>query len=167
MPCRRLLQRRGPSICRRSGRSPRPDAPLHRAHRPPTAHKKKQGHRKARFSSLFASQTTRAPTRSRLRSEVRSLYSRRCWPCGALGWRQLTQATPRAIASYPRCRQNESAAGRCAPGRTRAVARLVGCQRLILDLVRFSNLEHSLLDRTQSRLFLEFLVRKIFNGIPR
>ena len=38
--------------------------------------------------------------------------------------------------------QNESAAGRGAPGRTRAVARLIGCQRLFLDPVRYSNLEH-------------------------
>ena len=67
----------------------------------PTAPQKIQGCRKPSFSSLFASQTTRAPTRWRLRSEVRSLYPGRCWPRGALGRRQPTHDIPRAIASYP------------------------------------------------------------------
>ena len=38
--------------------------------------------------------------------------------------------------------QNESVVGRGDPGRKRSVARLVGCQRVFLDLVRYSNLEH-------------------------
>ena len=58
-----------------------------------------RGRRKPSFSSLFASQTTRAPPRSRLLSELRSLYPSRCGPRGASGLRQPTQKTPRGIAS--------------------------------------------------------------------
>ena len=55
-----------------------------------------------------------------------------------LGRRKPTQEISRAIASYPsRCRLNESAAGRGAPGRTRAVARLAGSQRVFHDPVRY------------------------------
>ena len=42
-----------------------------------------------------------------------------------------------------RCLQNESAAGRGAPGKAHAVARPVGSQRVFVDLVRHSNLEHN------------------------
>ena len=49
--------------------------------------KKNRGHHKPVFPSLFAAQTTRAPTRSRLRSEVRSLYPRRRCPRGTPGQR--------------------------------------------------------------------------------
>ena len=47
----------------RSGCSARPDGPYVAQSRPPTAPQRYQGHRKPSFSSLFASQTTRAPTR--------------------------------------------------------------------------------------------------------
>ena len=56
-----------------------------------------------------------------------------------MGRRQPFQDIPRAVAS---CWQNESAAGRGAPGRKRSVSRLVGCQQVFLDLMRYSNLEH-------------------------
>ena len=46
----------------RSGRSARPDGPYHRVDRPRHL-KETQGRRKPSFSSLVASQTTRAPTR--------------------------------------------------------------------------------------------------------
>ena len=84
----------------RSGRNPRPDGREDSVDRPRRL-KKNQGHRKPSFSSLFASRTTRPPTRWRPRSEVRSLYPRRYWPRGALEWRQPTQEIPRAIVSYP------------------------------------------------------------------
>ena len=132
MPCRRLLQRRDPLISR--GRATGaaatrgPTASSTRVDRPRRL-KKIQGRRKPSFSSHFASQTTPAPTRWRLRSEVRSLYPGRCWPRGAFGRRQPTHDIPRAIASV-RCWKNESAADRRAPGRKRSVASLVGSQRV-------------------------------------
>ena len=58
-----------------------------------------QGRRKPSVSSLFASRITRAPTRPRLRSEVRSLCPRRCCLRGASGLRQPPRDIPRAIAS--------------------------------------------------------------------
>ena len=53
-----ILERQG----HRSGRRPRPDGPEHRVDRPRRI-LQNQGQRKPSFSSLFASQTTRAPTR--------------------------------------------------------------------------------------------------------
>ena len=91
------LERHGPP--ERS--QPKYRRPLARS-RPPTAPKRKnEAVANPVFSSPFASQTTRAPTRWRLRSEVRSLDSRRCWPRGVLGPHQPTQEIPSAIASHP------------------------------------------------------------------
>ena len=68
--------------------------------RPNAAPQKKLSPSQPSFPSLFASQTTRrAPTTSRLRSKVRSLYPRRCCQRGASGLRQPTQEIPRATAS--------------------------------------------------------------------
>ena len=91
----------------------------------------------------------------------------------ALGRRQPTEEIPRAIAPYPGLAKRVCRAGRGTPGRTRTVARLVGCQRVFLDLVRYSNSEHKqVLDRTQSRIFLEFLFNHekyylVSNCVPR
>ena len=71
-----------PEQPQREARRPLPQS------KPSAAPKKLQGRRIPSFSSLYASRTTRAPTRSRFRSEVRSLYPRRCCPCGASGLRQ-------------------------------------------------------------------------------
>ena len=57
----------------------------------------------------------------------------------------------------------KSAGSRDAPGRTLAVARLVGCQRVFLDLCAYSNFrtQHAIfVDRTQSRIFHEFLLNR-------
>ena len=83
--CRRLLQRREAAIAK-VGSPEQLQRDLRGPFAQPTpsaAPPKNRGRRKLVFSSLFASQTTRAPIRSRLRSEDRSLYPRRCCPCGA------------------------------------------------------------------------------------
>ena len=82
----------------RSRRSARSEALYHRVDHPRRL-KKLRGRRKPSFSSLFASQTTRAAARSRLRSEIRSLHPCRCCPRGASGLRQPLQDTPKALAS--------------------------------------------------------------------
>ena len=66
--------------------------------RPAAAPKKNRDRRKHGFLYLFSSQTTRAPslTRSRLRSEVRSLFPRRCCPARGSG---ATPAHPRDLKS--------------------------------------------------------------------
>ena len=67
--------------------------------RPPAAPQKHNDHRKPSFASLSASQTTRASSRLPLRSELRSLYRRRCCQRGASELHQPTPEIPRAIAS--------------------------------------------------------------------
>ena len=52
---------------------------------PSAAPQNLQGRRKPSFSSLFCLANHTSPTRSRLRSEVRSLYPRRCCLRGASG----------------------------------------------------------------------------------
>ena len=102
--CRRLLERREAAIAKdrtldhRSMRGSISEDPSHSLDRLRRL-KNNRSRPEPSFSSLFASQTTRVLTGSRLRSEVRSMYPRRCCPRGASGMRQPTQDIPIAIAS--------------------------------------------------------------------
>ena len=70
--------------------------------------------------------------------------------------------TPQERSPLRRCRQKQSAADRGAPGRTRAVARLVGCPRVFVGpcalFVLFSKYA-IVLDRTQRHSFHEILFK--------
>ena len=97
--CRRLLQRREAAIAKVGSpeqlqRDLRGSLAQPRSSATP---QKNRGRRKLVFSSLFASQTTRARIRSRLCSEVRSLHPHRCCPRGAPG-----------LVSHPRDPKSDS-----------------------------------------------------------
>ena len=133
------LERQG----HRSGRSARPDGLYFKAQgRKPTGPEKIKAVANPVFHPSLPPKSKPHEHRpgDDFAQKVRLLYSRRCCPRGGLARRQPTQEMPKAIAY--RCQQNESAAGRGAPGRTRAVARLLGSQRVLLDSARYSNLEH-------------------------
>ena len=92
-PCRSLGEVRQ---SREAGSPEQPQREVQRPlaqSRPPAAPKNKQGRCKPDFSSLVASQSTRAPTRSRIRSNLRSLYLCRCCPREALGLRQAPKTS--------------------------------------------------------------------------
>ena len=103
-PCRRLLQSRDASFPERHGprgsRSAGSNGPSHRVDHPRRLHKS-QGRRKPSLSSFFTSKTTRAPTRSRLRSDPLIAVYPSLLPAWGFGAAPVTQDTLRAITSQP------------------------------------------------------------------
>ena len=117
---------------RRSSRSAMSDGPYHRVDRSRLL-MILQGRRKPSCSALSAPQTTRAQTRSRLRSDVRPLYPRRCCVRRAS---ELCQPPKMSVEQNPlrRCPGGNSRPLIAAPlGKTRAVARLDGCPLVFVD----------------------------------
>lgn len=65
----------------------------------PRLRKYTQGRRKPKCSPLVASPTTRAPARSQLRADIRSLYLGRCCSREVSALHNSIEHTPRAIVS--------------------------------------------------------------------
>ena len=75
-------------------------APLAQSGPSAAPQKSLEGRRKPSFLSLFTSRTTRASTRSRLRSEVRMLYPRHCCLRGASWLRQPPKRRPESDSLF-------------------------------------------------------------------
>ena len=107
----------------------------------------RQGRRKTSFSPFFASRTTGALTRSRLRTSLRSSIAVSSWllPAMGSGAASATQDVSRAIASFVGAgRNNRPLTAAPRGGRRPSLASLValGCwlvgRTLVLVLVRYS-----------------------------
>ena len=144
-PCRRLLPRRDRSISKSR-------ATEAAAARDPTAPNTEQNahgastKNKAVANPFFYPSLPPKPFEHQPGHDFAQTFDR-CIPVAAARVGLWGSPPKRSQERSPpsRCRRNKSAAGRGAPGRARAVARLVGCQRVLIDLMRHchSNLEHN------------------------